>query len=59
MQDMKFNLSLDVNQVNTVLGALSKQPYDIVAGLIDVIRNQAQEQVNAAESAKLSEAKEK
>lgn len=59
MQDMKFNLSLDVNQVNTVLGALSKQPYDLVAGLIDVIRNQAQEQVNAAESAKLSEAKEK
>lgn len=59
MQDMKFNISLDVNQVNTVLGALSKQPYDLVAGLIDVIRNQAQEQVNAAETAKLSEAKEK
>ena len=43
---LKFELTLD--ETNMILTALSKAPYEQVAGLIDKIRDQAQPQLNQA-----------
>lgn len=40
-----INLDLTVNEVNAILFALAKQPYESVATLIDKIREQALPQV--------------
>jgi hypothetical protein len=40
-----INLDLTVNEVNAILFALAKQPYESVAALIDKIREQALPQV--------------
>lgn len=45
MNEQKITLELKVEEVNTVLLALSKQPYEIVTGLITEIHNQASKQV--------------
>ena len=51
-----FTIKFDsVEQVNVVLMALSKQPYELSAPLIELVRTQAQQQ--AEEAAK--EAKDK
>lgn len=41
---MNINLSLTINEVNSVLGVLGKLPYEQVVGLIDKIRGQVTEQ---------------
>ena len=48
---MEINVSLSMEQLNVVLFALSKQPYDAVAQLIGEIQQQAQPQVQAAQAA--------
>ena len=48
---MEINVSLSMEQLNVVLIALSKQPYDAVAQLIGEIQQQAQPQVQAAQAA--------
>ncbi len=42
-------LNLNVEAVNLILGALSAQPYDKVAGLIGAIQQQAAPQLQPAE----------
>lgn len=44
------SITLPVDSVNTVLGILAKQPFDMVADLIISIRGQAIEQLQAAEA---------
>lgn len=48
---MEINVSLSMEQLNVVLFALSKQPYDAVAQIIGEIQQQAQPQVRAAQAA--------
>lgn len=52
MNELQLKLSLTVDQANLVLNALSKLPYESVAGLIGVITSQAQEQMRADQEAK-------
>jgi hypothetical protein len=54
---LKFELTLD--EANTVLGSLGKQPFDIVAGLITKIQEQAQPQLPALEAKMKAEAEAK
>ena len=44
MKDLKLNLN--VNEVNSILRALSNLPYSQVHQLIDKIQSQAREQLN-------------
>jgi len=47
-----INLTVSVDMTNVILGALSTQPYDRVAGIIGHIQQQAQSQLaQAAQSA--------
>ena len=48
---MEINVSFSMEQLNVVLFALSKQPYDAVAQLIGEIQQQAQPQAQAAQAA--------
>ena len=44
-----FNIKFDsVEQINVVLMSLAKQPYEVSAPLIALVRNQAQEQAQKA-----------
>ena len=45
-----FRLRLTAEQLNTVLAALGRQPFDDVAALIQQIHEQAGAQVQAAEA---------
>lgn len=47
---MEINIKLSMEQLNVVLIALSKQPYDAVAAIIGEIQQQAQPQVQAAQA---------
>ncbi|BCS54088.1 hypothetical protein [Geobacter sp. SVR] len=47
---MEISIKLTIDQVNTVLGALAKLPYEQVADLLGNIRHQAQQQVDAAQA---------
>ena len=47
---MEIELKLSVEQLNVVLFALSKQPYDAVAAIIGEVQQQAQPQVQAAQA---------
>lgn len=49
MENKELELKLAIEEVNLVLGALSKQPYEIVAKLINKITTEAQKQINDAE----------
>lgn len=49
MEAQTINLVLTVDQANVVLAALAKLPFESVADLIVVIRQQAQEQLAAQE----------
>lgn len=53
---MEINVSLSMEQLNVVLYALSKQPYDAVAQIIGEIQQQAQPQVQAAQAVMTQEA---
>lgn len=48
MDKLKVSITIDLDQVNQVLAALAKRPFDEVVELIGTIRNQAQDQINAA-----------
>ena len=48
---MDIELKLSMEQLNVVLFALSKQPYDAVAAIIGEVQQQAQPQVQAAQAA--------
>ena len=54
---MGINLDLDINEVNVILAALAKQPYEAVAVVISKVREQGIPQVAAleAEEKKLAE----
>jgi hypothetical protein len=45
-----IEIKLTVNEVNAILLALAKQPYETVAQLIEKVRNQAIPQVPSDES---------
>ena len=51
MEDKELTLTLSVADVNTVLGALGKGPYEVVEPLIAKIRAQALPQVEQAKPA--------
>lgn len=46
MQNSNINLTLSVAQVNTIMAALVKAPYEMVAELVQAIREQAVSQVS-------------
>lgn len=52
---MKFNITLNLDQLNLVLAALSKLPFETVTDTIAVIRQQGTEQLKAFEAAKAAE----
>ena len=43
-----LNFELTVEEANTILGALSKSPYEQVVNLIDKMQKQAREQIDEA-----------
>jgi len=49
---MNFNITLNLDQLNLVLAALSKLPFEAVAETITIVRQQGTEQLQAAEAAK-------
>jgi hypothetical protein len=55
---MNFNIVLTLDQLNLVLAALSKLPFEAVSETIGVVRQQGIEQMQAAEAAKTATAEE-
>lgn len=55
---MNFNITLTLDQLNLVLAALSKLPFEAVSETIAVVRQQGQEQLQAAEAAKTASVEE-
>lgn len=53
-----ITLTLNVEATNIILGALSAQPYDKVAGLIAAIQQQATPQIQPPEAPPAPESKE-
>lgn len=45
---MALKIELEVQEVNTVLAALSKQPFEIVADLVYKIKKDAEAQIEAS-----------
>jgi hypothetical protein len=43
---MNLNLNLSLEETNIVLSALVKQPYEVVAALVNKIQEQARPQLN-------------
>lgn len=41
---MNFELNMNVNDINTIINALSKEPYGVVFKIIDSIKLQVNEQ---------------
>jgi hypothetical protein len=52
---MNFNITLTLDQLNLVLAALSKLPFEAVSETVAIIRQQGTEQLKAFEAAKDSE----
>ena len=52
---MNFNITLNLDQLNLVLAALSKLPFEAVSETIALVRQQGTEQLKAAEAAKANE----
>jgi len=50
MEESVIELKLTVNEVNGILGAIGKMPFEQVVGLVDKIRSQAVPQVQAAQT---------
>lgn len=56
MNNTNINLTLSLEEVNIIMASLAKQPYEVVFGLVEKIRTQAQDQLTPAiESPKLKE----
>ena len=49
---MNFHITLTLDQLNLVLAALSKLPFEAVSETIATVRQQGTEQLQAAEAAK-------
>lgn len=49
--DDKLSIVLTLNEWNVVLGIMAKQPYEVVANLIQQIGNQAQQQQAVSQQA--------
>jgi len=47
----KLHISMTLNEWNAVIAMLAKQPYETVAGFIQQIQVQAQQQAQAAQTA--------
>lgn len=47
---MLITLSLDVNEVNTILRSLGKHPFDEIASIIAKVKQQGEEQIAAAQA---------
>lgn len=54
VEDLNVELQLTVSEVNLVLGALSELPFKVSFGLIQKVRQQAEQQVNAAQGGQAS-----
>jgi len=52
---MNFNITLNLDQLNLVLAALSKLPFEAVSETVAIIRLQGTEQLKAFEEAKAAE----
>lgn len=52
---MNFNITLTLDQLNLVLAALSKLPFEAVSETIALVRQQGIDQVKTAESVKANE----
>lgn len=52
---MNITITLTLDQLNLVLAALAKLPFEAVTDTIAVIRQQGTEQLQAAEAAKAKE----
>ena len=52
---MNFNITLTLDQLNLVLAALSKLPFETVTDTIAVIKQQGTEQLKAFETVKATE----
>jgi|Laugrespbdmm15sn_2_1035079.scaffolds.fasta_scaffold67058_2 hypothetical protein len=52
---MNLTITLNLDQLNLVLAALAKLPFEAVTDTIAVIRQQGTEQIQAAEAAKANE----
>jgi len=52
---MNLTITLTLDQLNLVLAALAKLPFEAVTDTIAVIRQQGTEQLQAAEAAKANE----
>jgi hypothetical protein len=52
---MNFNITLTLDQLNLVLAALSKLPFETVTDTIAVIKQQGTEQLKAFEAGKSAE----
>lgn len=48
--DQKVKIELTVNQINTVLAALAKQPLEVVLDTFSEVRTQAESQVETEET---------
>ena len=55
---MNLTITLNLDQLNLVLAALAKLPFEAVTDTIGVIRQQGQEQLQAAEAAKTASVEE-
>jgi len=55
---MNLTITLSLDQLNLVLAALAKIPFEAVTDTIAVIRQQGQEQLQAAEAAKTASVEE-
>jgi hypothetical protein len=45
---MALKIELEVEEINTILAALGKQPFDNVAGLVYKIKEDAEAQIEAS-----------
>lgn len=55
---MNFHITLTLDQLNLVLAALSKLPFEAVSETIALVRQQGQEQLQQAEAAKTASVEE-
>ena len=55
---MNITITLNLDQLNLVLAALAKLPFEAVTDTIGVIRQQGQEQLQQAEAAKTASVEE-
>ena len=52
---MNITITLTLDQLNLVLAALSKLPFEAVTDTIAIVREQGMKQIQAAEAAKANE----